>query len=414
MNNEKNILLVGNGMDLRNGLKSSYSNYFDYIQFIEEKVNDINKVYDSLSSLRQKVFDDNFTEDFKNRYYQLNIWMSKNIEHKARDLKKSIKEMINEFDFNFWIIPIIMKEDIDSNWSSIERAIGKNLEEFNVNLSKKIEDFKKIVEYNCVLDDLNIDFKFFMMISIYMCRTCHNNEDDIKKNFKKLIKDFDINSFLYDELKRLEDSFKRYLINETEKNSYKNNVAKDLIKLCNGKTINIINFNYTDYRKYLEDVNVDNSNIQNIINIHGSIGDDDHIIFGIDTQETFDSNDLNIDLPMFTKTFRIMSNANIAINQFTEGCKKVKFFGHSLDKADYSYFQSIFDILDIYNSRVKLEFFYGVHGKASEEKFQNNIKSKVFTLMNDYGNKMLDRSHGRNLLHKMLLEGRLEIKNIDN
>jgi len=36
----------------------------------------------------------------------------------------------------------------------------------------------------------------------------------------------------------------------------------------------------------------------------------------------------------------------------------INFFGHSLSKADYSYFQAIFDLYNIYSSEINLIFLH--------------------------------------------------------
>lgn len=423
MSNGNTLLLVGNGLDVRNELKSSYGNYFDYIEVINDDAKSISVDYDLLKN-DSGYIEDKFLNDFKEYYYPLNIWMSDYDNNDSEnEFMGKVENLLKKSDFNFWMLPLIMKEDIDSNWSSIEKSIEDNLKEFEESLYNDVMDFKKSIQYNCFFKDPDtfnkFDFNFFMMISIYlykngMYKDGMYKDDYWMDDFKKDIKEFNLSTFLYDELYKLEKSFKKYLLHETEKNNYKENVTKDLIDLCDMEPTNILNFNYTDYSKYLEDSSVNTKNINEIVNIHGSIRKDDHIIFGIDCLAEKSNDSFKIDIPMFTKTFRIMGRNNIKINNMINGCHKIKIFGHSLDRADYSYFQSIFDMLDIYNSDVTLEFYYSMHGKKTEKELENYNKSKVFKLMSDYGNKMSNSAHGSNLLHKMLLEGRLQVKKFGN
>ena len=83
----------------------------------------------------------------------------------------------------------------------------------------------------------------------------------------------------------------------------------------------------------------------------------------------------------------------------------IKFYGHSLASADYSYFQSIFDLVNLYSSHVRLLFFYSDYSvTAREETYQ-----RVLNLLSAYGETMDNEDHGKNLVHKLILEGRLSI-----
>lgn len=84
---------------------------------------------------------------------------------------------------------------------------------------------------------------------------------------------------------------------------------------------------------------------------------------------------------------------------------EIKFYGHSLSEADYSYFQSIFDYYDLYgNNNVSLIFYY------SNEFEQND---EIYRLINSYGRTLMNQEQGKNLIHKLLLENRLKIVEVD-
>ena len=79
----------------------------------------------------------------------------------------------------------------------------------------------------------------------------------------------------------------------------------------------------------------------------------------------------------------------------------LKFYGHSLSAADYSYFQSIFDYYNLYsNSNISLNFYY------SERHEQTDA---IYRLINIYGKSLSNKEQGKNLIHKLLLENRLNI-----
>ena len=104
----------------------------------------------------------------------------------------------------------------------------------------------------------------------------------------------------------------------------------------------VLSFNYTNVADDHFDMGEDGV----FVNIHGKLGE--NIIFGIDGKDCMDN---PVAVP-FTKTYRLMlrggsrtggliSTANSSTLQ--DATDVIKFYGHSLGKADYSYFQSIFD-----------------------------------------------------------------------
>ena len=147
-------------------------------------------------------------------------------------------------------------------------------------------------------------------------------------------------------------------------------------------------------------------------------------------------NNKNVDLGkvperIFSKTYRklfLKVDNKIVLENDVE-C--IKFYGHSLSRGDYSYFQSIFDYYNIYDyyigsdrehRRVKLEFYFSFYNiEKDKEKFSDETKTKlkadyadkVYKLLHEYGRSMDNQDKGKNLIHKLLLENRLSIKEIE-
>lgn len=95
----------------------------------------------------------------------------------------------------------------------------------------------------------------------------------------------------------------------------------------------------------------------------------------------------------------------------------IKFYGHSLASSDYSYFQAILDEIDLYKSNVRLIFLYRPWIKddgerISEIEARDGMCHKVSQLLTTYGSTMENKDHGKNLMHKLLLEGRLSVRQI--
>jgi hypothetical protein len=82
----------------------------------------------------------------------------------------------------------------------------------------------------------------------------------------------------------------------------------------------------------------------------------------------------------------------------------IKFYGHSLSEADYSYFQSIFDYYNFYdNSKVDLMFCYSNGHEQIDA---------IYRLINAYGKTLVNQEQGKNLMHKLLLENRIKIAEV--
>ena len=87
------------------------------------------------------------------------------------------------------------------------------------------------------------------------------------------------------------------------------------------------------------------------------------------------------------------------------------FYGHSFAPADYSYFQSIFDYYNIYDNDITLVFYYSIYDESKEQEIKRTQFNSVSKLMSEYGI-TFHSEKGGNLMHKMLLEGRLILKKL--
>jgi hypothetical protein len=223
-----------------------------------------------------------------------------------------------------------------------------------------------------------------------------------------------------------EKEFQKYLANAVASN---NNFAtqahnsldalieQDMDIKENQKVTNsILSFNYTT------PFSLGDRRLYKMKNVHGCLVGE--IIFGIDgfNKKTAQENRfvMDFDLP-FTKTFRTLSLSETTVSQ--SGNERnligdielhaIKVFGHSLGKADYSYYQSIFDSVNLYSSKVRLFFYYYPHGQ-DEAKTKEDTYLRVAKLLEEYGTTLDNKDHGRNLMHKLQLEGRLCIKKYSN
>ena len=138
-----------------------------------------------------------------------------------------------------------------------------------------------------------------------------------------------------------------------------------------------------------------------IRNIHGTL-EKGNIIFGIDYDKA--KNNFNKPPIEFTKSYRILENKAISTVNISNDLDYICFYGHGLGEADYSYFQSIFDSVDLYHGKTKLVFYWTQFDNSNQYQIQ---VERVTNLIEKYGQTFTNKDHGRNLFTKLLLENRI-------
>lgn len=366
----KELLIVGNGMDLCCNLKSSYDNFYEQ------------------------------------RYTQkIKLYME------SRVLSWPEPDMVQDYGLMDLILLATFKNfEGEIKWNDIESTIADMLNpKFDYSLDNLFKQFKKVfVNYNEDTGNIERGLMKNRILNVLVSKSVIAKDDDDEIIKTKLKNE------LVDSINRVEQGFKKYL-NENVKESdfYNENVNRLYTHIIglNFKSSYVINFNYTS-----EDID----RFYEFNNVHGSLKDENRIIFGIDEnlEDEKDNTDKKnnqeffiIDDYKLTKTYKKISLDTLRasnIKPLPKEIKTIKFFGHSLNKADYSYFQSIFDHYNIYNSDVVLTFYYTNY---SDEALSNQIDGMI-TLLKKYGSTMGNKDHGKNLLHKLSLEGRMKIEEI--
>ena len=431
------LVILGNGFDLANNLPTKYDNFFKYYENLYKK---------EFSHIKEMI-------DIKKKS-SLNEDLSGVIEQETyfKVEKELRKEMQNDFKINqslidnkhitlwnlyFWFArekpemdKCSAKEKLEmNNWSDVEGQIDSLINNFsdltsldpaqkinhNENLIKKwytyniiktrgsITDYKKNIYEALSKDDI---FKF-ICDSIVLERYQKSKDDE----------DIYYLNVLKKELEFFEEEFKKYIskiseeIIDKNKRLYRSNFLKVAGEDISTE-IYLLNFNYTDFSSAgatkTDTVTMSNNKIQikiKQVNVHGT--HHSKIIFGIDQTDQTEKN------YQFTKTYRKMECADeIATIQLPSPneTEEIIIYGHSLSKADYSYFHSIFDYYNIYGSNIKLKFKYSTHGDTYICKSKH--VQKMMELIKKYGEKMTDTARGANLVHKLLLENRLSIEEV--
>ncbi|MDO4638435.1 MAG: AbiH family protein [Leptotrichia hongkongensis] len=193
-----------------------------------------------------------------------------------------------------------------------------------------------------------------------------------------------------------------------------------IFKLFNDKnTYTVLNFNYTDYlsNKTIKEL----LNIKNVLNIHGNFQEP---IFGIDnksfdiipifsdTEYIYEDEIKNKEhIKNFVKAARVLHHGILKKFKLPaiDKLKSIYFFGHSLSEADYSYFQAIFDLYNIYSSEINLIFLYSDF-KPTQRAEQNFA---VMKLLEEYGKSMDNKDKGKNLYYKLLIENRIKLLSLE-
>ncbi|EQC0676610.1 AbiH family protein [Listeria innocua] len=221
-----------------------------------------------------------------------------------------------------------------------------------------------------------------------------------------------LEEFLMLELNKYEKYFSDYIKTEVtnkyeEYHKTRNNI---LTKLSGGlgatHSISVMNFNFTP-NQYSDSVKLNEKIGLANVNVHGSYLANS--IFGIDTKSLEDIDTIGSGY-RFTKTYRKLTlktkrSTEILYHDITD----IIFYGHSLGPADYAYFQSIFDYLDIYNNTIVLTFYYSDY----KENVREEQTIAVRNLIEEYGKTFDNKDKGKNLLHKLLLEERISITDLE-
>lgn len=374
------LVIIGNGFDLRIGLKSRFNDFFERseLPLIENMFNGIYWATDW-----RKIKDISFISFLLyNAFYRKEFSYPSNNHYVQIDTKKEFSRF-----FGLSELPV--------NWMDVESFI------YCVLNSKRIKEIEKSFDQH---------FKHRSYDeSIAVCKG-----DFIPEFFSNCLnvkQYFCINNF-YDfflqELHLFEERFSSYLKNEICNFKDYSKMAETIISSLTSKEdeSTILNFNYTDISQIVA---------ADIINVHGKL--DSEIIIGIDDQET-----ISASVIPFTKTFRkLVFKENYPV--LTKKYDSIVIYGHSLGEQDYSYFQSIFDYLDIYNSNTVIKFVYsdyfikedGLQNKNAKSNHKIEMAQKLFKLLRSYGQTLNNKDNGQNLIHKLLLENRLilELNNFE-
>lgn len=404
----KQLLIIGNGFDLACGLKSKYTDFFETI---DPKKNEQNYWYYVFECLKNyNLFPSYEWSDIElqilNQLKNLEILYQNNF---IRTLKSKTNHLIGplEYEINLMITERNLN-DVTCN-SLMSTYFGLYETNHSIIPETLSEAHDIIFRYLTLLED---DFNDFLSKQIYSAEAKIDNylkNDSSEISYLNYFpKAFLLLSHLFGWYPPAPLSEKCKEINlrstyeeTTFLNGYISRIKKDNIEIVKN---DVLSFNYT-----IPYENMD------ICNIHGSL-QNGGIIFGIDYEKVIST--FKVPPVRFTKSYRIIKNNFHPNFDLTTKYDSILFFGHGLGEADYSYFQSIFDSIDLYHSKTKLVFFWYNYTKKSnniksDEIIYDDLISRVFTLLERYGLTFANKAHGINLLTKLQLEERIAFEKID-
>ena len=372
----KNVkLVIGNGFDLHCGLKTKYSDFF----LNDSAKNDCLKYW---------------INEFKNQakyYLSFSLW-----NHKSFWREFIYLDECNIWDFFFFIVSYV---NADSQkewlWCDVEKSIENSLYHGNKTMSgDSIYNWKYV--YNILNGKANKHDDDLYILAAVAYRK--NNEESFHS-----IEEF--YSFLLSELKKFENNFGEYILNQyftihngiKVENSFFYKKADLLIRnLCNiNNLVSIDSFNYGFLN--LDIVKGKFSNIN---------GNTSNPIFGIDSS-AFSSSEPEY---IFSKTNRRMELDMLNYDYYErKEYDNVVIYGHSLTVSDYSYFFSIFDKIDIINFTKKsvIVFAYSIYDPNKKEKIKADLRSAISNLFKEYSKYKGNSEYPNRLLDGLTTQGKV-------
>lgn len=389
------LLVIGNGFDLKCDLKSKFEDYYN------------NK--DDMVKILEKMNADFNNQNTDTKILQSDVLYIAGFSRYAANLNDNININFNDNNISFWNFYFYFHKEKLNNWADVEFFLNKLLM-INSHETHPELDIEKsldmIVRFEYIRPRLSIEKSYVEEFEelketftadretlVLLFVLLNNLKYDIEKHSERYLYDF-----LFDELNKFEKSFNDYL-KTLQNEKYKEKSQQLLNKLSSNERYNLLSFNYTTPCTKDSSCNIKR-------NIHGKL--EDHPIIGID------SKNISPDSPVFrfTKTYRIMTLASEKQDELLpQTVKTIVFYGHSFAPADYSYFQSIFDYYNIYDNDITLVFYYSIYDESKEQEIKRTQFNSVSKLMSEYGT-TFHSEKGGNLMHKMLLEGRLILKKL--
>ncbi|MGD8198994.1 AbiH family protein [Lacticaseibacillus paracasei] len=384
----KRLLIIGNGFDLHCGLKSTFENF-------------ISKKYGEEDTAENPLWEiDQINEKFKNTGGMAISYYNDN------DIQAVIPHLGFENIWVEWLTLLRCYQKSIENWADVESQMTKLLTNSTVEKGLNEDDS---IYHGDMRNEPDEVYRFLFLMKGVL-------------GYKNPIEG------LRCELTKFETSMMEYLRQQTYENkNYFEGVESLLSKLTKlgidernntnnalPEPYNLLNFNYTNISNALQngDIGLD-SGLHPIAqrNIHGTT--EEQAVIGIDSTNV----PVNSPAVSFTKTYRLLEKQEIGYAGnvdviLSQQINTIVFYGHSLSNNDFAYFQSIFDFYHLYDSKIVLIFAYSIYNENKKMEIKENLYHNIQELLDRYGRSLGNDTHGRNLMHKLIIENRLFLKDV--
>ena len=322
---------------------------------------------------------------------------------------------------------LILQSNVEDYWYGIETAIKEWVVPHDSDNGAKIDHVKDILDGlrrdndNSLCPETSEDSCELVSLVVQYIKDTHTQEELDSWTEREVY------AYMLEELHNLEREFSAHLQKKVDESTdYKYKAISLTGNLLNDERPkdsekydeeeSVLSLNYT--RPFGNNLGRE-PGVNILSNVHGSL-DKGNIVFGIDGSDC-----MGLDGVLeFTKTYRLMALGSPDMSKVVHGSgtgingastNRIKFYGHSLADPDYSYFQAIFDTVGLYDGDTRLVFYFRPHEKGdgtvcTEDEARESEMKKAIKLLTAYGKTMGNADHGKNLIHKLQLEGRLSVK----
>ena len=395
----KQIIIIGNGFDINCGLQSSYKDFFKWRFDILKKTTEFD---DKLKEIENHF---NNEDNYNSEYL---------IIAKTQD--------ISLWDFIFWYAKDCFEEELEK-WKDVEDVIYSvvSIALISNSYAENIR-FKHKTNVSDPDYDYDIYKKKFLDVLSYITG-------------KNALKKVEIAENLLTSLHVFEEKFADFIEKKSKDEKYIEKVIetfKDLVttyydgtEVETKKEILVVSFNYSldsymvmsgkeNKHDFFPEENVKLASWRNIHGLASYKKYEENTpapLFGIDDTDIINKkDDIRI---LFTKSFRMLDNEvnNISASGNYSDADVITIYGHSLGRADYSYFEAIFDKCNLYNSSTVLQINYYPGNKDefdSIQKAKRQALCNVIKLLTDYG-KSIGEVSEKNIVNRLMMENRLEL-----
>lgn len=326
-----NILIIGNGFDLAHQLPTKYTDFLNFMKFINRienfngtfekfKIDNDKYKFSELNVNIQKYISGVIEDDSKKNVDIVDIWNNRKSADDKSDRVKHVERMIELSSKNIWFEWFQEQLDIHPNWVDFESEISRvvqGVENLIPLIPLKIEIISHMPSYQRLINKI-----------IFASRASDKNitlaeietiKGKMLTDLNNLIRCFEI---------YLEDLVKNIDISQLSLDIYNLNIDK------------ILSFNYTNTYQKLYDPNVECAHIHGKADINNDTKSN-NMVLGIDDYLKGDEKFTNTNFIEFKKYYqRLIKGTNCDYKKWIDEINKsftkhnVYIFGHSLASTD--------------------------------------------------------------------------------